>query len=351
MTTWVEQTYKHPEAVVSASQGSYQTLPNGNVVLGYGFNGVVSEFDSNGTILCDAYFQPSSRFTSGDVQSYKNLKFNWTGWPNTDPTMALEDDHLWVSWMGATEVRSWMFEDSFDGEKDWRRNDLVMKKGFETSFSLADRDIRRYVRAVALDEFGRHLGTTNIDIGTVATASEGQMSHSHGDGEDADFEESSEEELVDEPEMESQDNEGSEDDDAEGEEEEEDDDDDDDGEEDSDEDADELDDFQLLAAFGFLAICSGALVAWMTWGRRGAWRQVSQEDDEERDIKENDTMNKMSFNTGGNQGFGSKNVGSALWERLPKPKWWKGGNGRSHDMEHGGEMLSDLELSDSEERH
>merc|ERR1711939_1009035 len=261
MTTWVEQTYKHPEAVVSASQGSYQTLPNGNVVLGYGFNGVVSEFDSNGTILCDAYFQPSSRFTSGDVQSYKNLKFNWTGWPNTDPTMALEDDHLWVSWMGATEVRSWMFEDSFNGEKDWRRNDLVMKKGFETSFNLADRDVRRYVRAVALD------------------------------------------------------------------------------------------DFQLLAGFGFLPICSGALVAWMTWGHRGAWRTVSQEDDEERDIEENDNMNKVAFNTRGDHGFGSKNVGSALWERIPKPKWWKGGSGRSHDVEGGGEMLSDFELSDSEERY
>ncbi|KAI7009141.1 hypothetical protein KC362_g17345, partial [Hortaea werneckii] len=325
--------------------GSYQTLPNGNVVLGYGFNGVVSEFDSNGTILCDAYFQPSSRFTSGDVQSYKNLKFNWTGWPNTDPTMALEDDHLWVSWMGATEVRSWMFEDSFNGEKDWRRNDLVMKKGFETSFNLADRDVRRYVRAVALDEFGRHLGSTDIDIGTVATASGGQMSHSHGDSEETDSEEFSEEEHVDEPELESQDDE--EGDDEEGEE----DDDDDDEEEDSDEDSDELDDFQLLAGFGFLAICSGALVAWMTWGHRGAWRTVSQEDDEERDIEENDNMNKVAFNTRGDHGFGSKNVGSALWERIPKPKWWKGGSGRSHDVEGGGEMLSDFELSDSEERY
>ncbi|KAI7711914.1 hypothetical protein KC353_g8643, partial [Hortaea werneckii] len=341
MTTWVEQTYKHPEAVVSASQGSYQTLPNGNVVLGYGFNGVVSEFAPNGTILCDAYFQPSSRFTSGDVQSYKNLKFNWTGWPNTDPTMALEDDLLWVSWMGATEVRSWMFEDSFDGEKDWRRNDLVMKKGFETSFNLADRDIRRYVRAVALDEFGRHLGSTDIDIGTMATAVEGQMSHSHGDSEDTEAEDFSEEEQVDEPELESQDDDDGEDDEDEDEDE----------DDDDEEDADELSDLQLLAGFGFLAIVSGCLVAWMTWGHRWSWRKVSQEDDEERDFKENDNMNKMSFNTGGSQGFGSQNVGSALWERIPKPKWWKGGSGRSHDMEHGGEMLNDLELSDSEDRH
>ncbi|KAI7132076.1 hypothetical protein KC352_g31097 [Hortaea werneckii] len=265
--------------------------------------------------------------------------------------MALEDDHLWVSWMGATEVRSWMFEDSFDGEKDWRRNDLVMKKGFETSFNLADRDIRRYVRAIALDEFGRHLGSTDIDIGTVATASEGQMSHSHSDSEDADSEEFSEEEHVDSPELESQDDEESEDGDEGEKEQEEEEDDDDDGEEDSDEDSDQLDDFQLLAGFGFLAICSGALVAWMTWGRRWSWRKVSQEDDEERDMKENDNMNKMSFDTRGGQGFGSKNVGSALWERLPKPKGWKGGSERSHDMEEGGEMLSDLELSDSEERH
>ncbi|RMY41205.1 hypothetical protein D0866_00742 [Hortaea werneckii] len=345
MTTWVEQTYKHPEAVVSASQGSYQTLPNGNVVLGYGFNGVVSEFDSNGTILCDAYFQPSSRFTSGDVQSYKNLKFNWTGWPNTDPTMVLEDDLLWVSWMGATEVRSWMFEDSFNGEKDWRRNDLVMKKGFETSFNLADRDVRRYVRAVALDEFGRHLGSTDIDIGTMATAVDGQMSHSHGDSEDTEAEDVSEEEHIDESELESQDDDDGEDD------EDEDEDEDDDDDDDDEEDADELSDLQLLAGFGFLAIASGCLVAWMTWSHRWSWRKVSQEDDEERDFKGNDNMNKMSFNNDGSQGFVSQNVGNALWERIPKPKWWKGKSGRSHDMEHGGEMLNDLELSDSEERH
>ncbi|KAI7542822.1 hypothetical protein KC331_g7749 [Hortaea werneckii] len=255
--------------------------------------------------------------------------------------MALEDDLLWVSWMGATEVRSWMFEDSFDGEKDWRRNDLVMKKGFETSFNLADRDIRRYVRAVALDEFGRHLGSTDIDIGTMATAVEGQMSHSHGDSEDTEAEDFSEEEQVDEPELESQDDDDGEDDEDEDEDE----------DDDDEEDADELSDLQLLAGFGFLAIVSGCLVAWMTWGHRWSWRKVSQEDDEERDFKENDNMNKMSFNTGGSQGFGSQNVGSALWERIPKPKWWKGGSGRSHDMEHGGEMLNDLELSDSEDRH
>ncbi|KAK3112039.1 hypothetical protein LTR53_012104, partial [Teratosphaeriaceae sp. CCFEE 6253] len=40
MTATLVVQYKHSERVYSVSQGSYQTLPNGNVLLGYGNNGV-----------------------------------------------------------------------------------------------------------------------------------------------------------------------------------------------------------------------------------------------------------------------------------------------------------------------
>lgn len=324
MTTWVEQTYKHPKSVISASQGSYQTLPNGHVVLGYGFNGVVSEFDGNGTILCDAYFEPSIRFTSGDVQSYKNLKFNWTGWPKTDPALVSEDGNLFVSWMGATEVKTWMFEDSYDGKHDWRNNDLVSKNGFETKLELQDRSVRRFVRVVALDQFGSHLGQTVVDIGTNATDIEGQASHSHEDGEGTT---AGKQGLEGEKQQASQEQY------------------DDDGDDDSDI-RDQLEDMQILIAFGFLAVLSGCLVAWMTWGRRWPWQKISQQDDDDNDDEESGSMNKMPLSSDGSHGDfrDGRSFSGGLWEKLKRPKWWKGRQGRDAR----GEMLSSLELSDAD---
>lgn len=173
--------------IMSTSQGSYQTLANGNVVLGYGFNGVISEFSPEGELLCDAYFQPSSRFGTGDVQSYRNLKFNWTAWPDTKPDLVLEDSKLYMSWNGATEVATWLLLGSDEHAGDYATGKpiqaehedprsvedalLVPKKGFETEYQIyKDDGLRRYVRVVALDQAGDPLGTSNVvDIGNLAS--------------------------------------------------------------------------------------------------------------------------------------------------------------------------------------
>ncbi|KAF2206188.1 hypothetical protein CERZMDRAFT_53706, partial [Cercospora zeae-maydis SCOH1-5] len=100
--------------VLSVSQGSYQTLPNGHIVLGYGLNGAMSEFSEDGKLLCEAYFQPLAKFGSGQVQSYRNLRFNWTAYPTTKPSLVFDEEEqkLFMSWNGATEVAAWLLVDS-----------------------------------------------------------------------------------------------------------------------------------------------------------------------------------------------------------------------------------------------
>lgn len=171
MTANLDTIFVHPKNIFAFSQGSYQTLPNGNIVLGYGYTGAMAEFSSNGTLLCDAYLQPSSRFSSGDVQSYRNLKFNWTGLPTTKPSMVLDNDTIYVSWLGSTEVHSWMLEDAVIPEGRLGSVTTFAKGRFETVFTIPeDLALRQYIRIVTLDKDGHELSASDfVDIGDRAT--------------------------------------------------------------------------------------------------------------------------------------------------------------------------------------
>lgn len=189
--------------ILSSSQGSYQTLPNGHIVLGYGFNAAMAEFSETGELLCSMLFQPSSRFDTGDVQSYRNLRFNWTGTPrDTKPSLVGEVDgsssssssssegdvKLYMSWNGATEVSKWLLEgfennennDEEEKETTGRRKrpsrinhsnnpaekiSLVAKEGFETIYRISSKTIShktRFVRVAALDRDDNVLGISDL---------------------------------------------------------------------------------------------------------------------------------------------------------------------------------------------
>lgn len=190
--------------ILSSSQGSYQTLPNGHIVLGYGFNAAMAEFSETGELLCSMLFQPSSRFDTGDVQSYRNLRFNWTGFPrDTKPSLVGEFDgsssssssssssegdvKLYMSWNGATEVSKWLlegFENNNNEEEEKETTErrkrpsrtnhsknsvekisLVAKEGFETISRISSKAIShktRFVRVAALDRDDNVLGTSDL---------------------------------------------------------------------------------------------------------------------------------------------------------------------------------------------
>lgn len=159
MTAKLMHSYTHPDHIVSVSQGSYQTLPNGNVLLGFGYNGALTEYAAKGEVLCDAYMQPSSTWDTGNVQSYRNLKFEWTGIPLTSPDIAFDSEKsmLFISWLGTTKTRKWMLQDCDSADGLFTKVRTMPNVGFETELILANgKRMRRYVQAVAVDEDGTY---------------------------------------------------------------------------------------------------------------------------------------------------------------------------------------------------
>ena len=83
-------------------QGSAQQQPNGNMLVGWGNIGRVTEFTPDGAVCFDATFTGNS---------YRARRFAWTGTPDEVPAIAAarEDSgaRVWASWNGSTEVRQW----------------------------------------------------------------------------------------------------------------------------------------------------------------------------------------------------------------------------------------------------
>jgi len=171
--------YDHPQGVISSSQGSFQVIPSHKagqdpkVLLGYGVNAVWTEFSADGKVLCDTHFATNYSWERGDVQSYRVFKFPWVGHPAEPPTTVLGDNALYVSWNGATEVKTWSLQQfqQYDDEAadDWVEITSVPKFGFETTIGFDQADTERYLRVVALDAYANVLGVSQtIDMGWTA---------------------------------------------------------------------------------------------------------------------------------------------------------------------------------------
>ncbi|KAI7211415.1 hypothetical protein KC333_g7690 [Hortaea werneckii] len=168
-TVRVIQTFENPNHIRSGTQGSVQTLASpdpatdAKVLLGYGLNPVLTEFASNGTVLCDLHFGAASAWETGDVQSYRAFKSHWVGKPQDPPLAAIKAEKVFVSWNGATEVRSWLVQaaDTVDGdEQAWRgMSEPASRRDFETAIPLP-KEYRKakFLRVVALDEKGEVCG-------------------------------------------------------------------------------------------------------------------------------------------------------------------------------------------------
>ena len=195
MIVSTRQTYIAPNRQFGESQGSMQVLPNGDVLVGYGHEAQYTEFSPDGRPLCDVHFGPRSGFRSAAVQSYRVLKHTWVGQPDTIPDIMVQSDAvadetiMYVSWMGATEVKSWQIEGKrYLNDTDAVVVDVVAKDGFETSIDLnayanphtldmvQKRSTEpmtnklRYLLAVALDNNGTALSESEyVDVGREIT--------------------------------------------------------------------------------------------------------------------------------------------------------------------------------------
>jgi hypothetical protein len=149
--------YLHPEAISSGSQGNMQVLPNGNVLIGWGSEPLVSEFSADGTLLFDLRMEP-------EKESYRAYRFEWTGRPSEVPALAVErgsgETTVYASWNGATELAAWQvlageLEDELEpvGEP-------AERSGFETTIVVESDDA--FFAVQALDGEGAVLSTSAV---------------------------------------------------------------------------------------------------------------------------------------------------------------------------------------------
>lgn len=145
--------------ILSSSQGNTQMLPNGNFFNGWGNVDALSEHTADGTPLLLA------TWGAYPVMNYRAWSFNWTASPKTQPALysfarnASAPTSVFVSWNGATEVKSWKFYGG--AEKGSVENVLgeTDKTGFETAFS-AD-GYNAWVSVEALDAQGTVLSRSD----------------------------------------------------------------------------------------------------------------------------------------------------------------------------------------------
>ncbi|KAF2460883.1 ASST-domain-containing protein, partial [Lineolata rhizophorae] len=159
MTAELEQEFVSPNNISAASQGDVQILGNSNAFIGWGQQPVFSEFTADGELLWDVQFGILDNST---VQTYRAFKMDWVGRPNTKPDIAVgtgeDSGKLFMSWNGATELKSWALLASngtaqmHDETFFWQ---TVTATGFETTVTVGDQ--ARYVIAVPLDGNGNVL--------------------------------------------------------------------------------------------------------------------------------------------------------------------------------------------------
>ncbi|KAK5036439.1 hypothetical protein LTS07_002166 [Exophiala sideris] len=157
----LEGPYTDGHTHVSRSQGNFQLIPGGNMLMGWGNDVFWTEYDSAGEVV----FYGNLGWSN--LMNYRVYKFdNWVGLPLTKPAMWTysKDDSqmmIYVSWNGATEVRSWRFYGSNSKKGPWEELSTVPKRGFETAYAH-DEATYKFTYAEALDKRGKVLSSSAV---------------------------------------------------------------------------------------------------------------------------------------------------------------------------------------------
>ena len=156
-TTSLVKTFIHPGNLLSPSQGNTQLLSNGNVFTGWGSLRYCTEFAPNGEVLWDMEY-------SAAAVTYRCYRDPWTGTP---PASAIHvkseaegaDSHVWVSWNGDTQVKTWRVLAGTPGKLALATE--APRTGFETSIPVSGQPAA--FKLVGLDADGKVLGRSGIN--------------------------------------------------------------------------------------------------------------------------------------------------------------------------------------------
>jgi hypothetical protein len=145
----------HAPPISTKSQGNVQALANGDWFVGWGEVPDFSELSPTGALLFDAHFPAGE-------QSYRDLRFAWTGVPATRPALTLVAAHgagtVYASWNGATLVAGWRVLVGA-GTHSLEPVAAAPRSGFETAIALPAGTSGKYLTVQALGGTGQVLGT------------------------------------------------------------------------------------------------------------------------------------------------------------------------------------------------
>jgi hypothetical protein len=138
----------------SEFMGDAQPLSNGNVMVGWGSEPYLSEFNRSGRLVFEAELP-------GPNLSYRATLQRWVGLPLSPPAGAARRSAggttVYASWNGATELVSWRVM-AGPGASPTTALASVAKSGFETAIPVPPG--YKSFKVQALDAGGRVIGTS-----------------------------------------------------------------------------------------------------------------------------------------------------------------------------------------------
>jgi hypothetical protein len=150
------QEFAHPKPITAFAMGNAQFLANGNVVVGWGTEPYVTEFDPLGDVVFDATFD-------GGAWNYRAFRNGWTGRPTHPPSVAAvrrgADATVYASFNGSTATAYWRV---LGGAARGALEPLqtVRAAGFETAIPV--RKAPAHLAVAALDARRRPLATSRV---------------------------------------------------------------------------------------------------------------------------------------------------------------------------------------------
>ena len=107
MTVEVVREYFHPLGLKVRAQGGFTSLEGGNALIAWGMQPGVTEH-RGGEVVMDIQLGRIINDGFGENAVYRAFKMDWEGKPSWDPSIAVEDGTVYVSWNGATELTGWV---------------------------------------------------------------------------------------------------------------------------------------------------------------------------------------------------------------------------------------------------
>jgi hypothetical protein len=156
--------YYHDPALYPNSQGNFQVLGNGNLLIGWGsdsqsdgeLRSYYTEYSGSGSVLADFVL-------AGQDVSYRVFRFPWVGVPLTRPGAAVIDANgqatVYASWNGSTETVAWELL-AGPTRASLSPVSITSRTGFETA--IATTAAGPFYEVKALDAGGEVLKTSAV---------------------------------------------------------------------------------------------------------------------------------------------------------------------------------------------